>query len=77
MLYEDHQGCLEACDTNVIRRNNKEVVGDFTEAYRDCIGATRLCEHQRDCVGVLELMMICARLYRNLQGCADSSKVTP
>ena len=45
MPYKDHQGCLEACDTNAMRKNNEEVVGDFTEAYGDCTDAARLYGH--------------------------------
>ena len=45
MPYKDHQGCLEACDTNAMRKNNEEVVGDFTEAYGDCTDTARLCGH--------------------------------
>ena len=63
--------------TDVIRGNNKEAIEDCTEAHKDCMSAARFWKYCRGCVGELELMMMCTRLYRSLQGCANSFKVAP
>ena len=76
MPYKDHQGHLEMYITNAIRGNNKEIVRDCVEACGDCTGSIRLCRLWKGCVGELELVMMCIRLHRSLQGYADNSKVT-
>ena len=63
--------------TDAMRGNNKKVVEDCVEAYKDYTGTVRLYRHQRGCAEELELVMICTRLHKSLWGYANSSKVIP